>query len=502
MRRISLILAAVLAPVCASNAREGTPFYYQNFGQGQQFTVRQNPAGPQGQPIIVGNQPGRSVVGQNVTSEVFTVPRAGSGGGIGVPGGDHFTPFGVAFPPPNDWTVYGIAGRRFADFSFKTGVNSILKWDDMVFNDLGIGLRRDFSVGEYDMFLFGEYTRGSYVSGALSYDYDLKPYDERFPQYGLFTISVGEQTGTTNRIKFGLGARHIWDVLGWKISPVVGYEILRHDLRMFNHMYPNPATYIPLLTELGDYVVGDIYGNYFSLGMGLPIPDGLYQVCVGPEDVLMVQVGSNGAPLVDGSGNLIMTSWELIMGDLPWGVPGGSCIIIGGDGPIMIPGTTHIYNTSWAGIYLGIELEKQMTFNDKLRFYGQVSAPRYSAEGIWPNRHDWQQNPSFIDEGSNGAFSYRFEMEYTYNLNENLQISIKADHEHFRVGNISGRLFVSEYTAYVIDQDGQYVLVQLPDGNWIPKIETIPAHEQFIQDSLKWAKWQSFGLNLGLKYLF
>lgn len=484
LRKISTILAAVFMPVAALAAREGTPTYYKSYDQ---------------MPSAVAAQQ-RNVIGQQVAaSQVFAIPTEGAMiGALGV-NGAVMTPSGVAFESPNDWTISANYTRRFANFQFETGVQSVLKWDDMIFNEFSAQVRRDFKMRDYDLFLFGEYSHGIYESGGMSTDFDLKPYDDRFPNYGLFTISVGDQGGSTNRMKFGLGAWRVFDVLGWKISPSVGYEIFHHDLEMSDHYYPNQATYIPLLDELGNYIIGDEYGKYGSISQGQDIPEGWYQVCIGPEDILMAQAGTNG-PLFDPiTGQLLLRTYDDSMGDLPWGVPAGNCVIIGGDGPIVVEGVTHIYNTTWTGIYVGLELEKQMTYTDKLRFYGQLSLPKYSSEGIWPNRDDWQQHPSFIDEGDNGAFAYRLEMEYNFSLNENLILALKADTEYFHVGKVPGTLFVAEYSAYVVDEYGQYV-VDAQTG--FPIIETIEAHEEHIQDSLKSATWTSFGLSLGLKYTF
>ena len=267
---------------------------------------------------------------------------------------------------------------------------------------------------------------------------------------------------------------------------------------MGNHLYPNPGVYLPLMTNTGDYVFGDTAGNYYAVGTDVYVADdsGLYQVCMGPEDIKVV-LASLGGSSVDGVlyplGNTLTTvDYNSSMGNLPWGVVEGDCVVIGGDGVIKVEGTTHIYNTTWSGFYLGLELEKQMTLADKLRFYFQVSMPKYSAEGTWPNRDDWQQNPSFLDEGDNGAFAYEAEMEYTYNLSDRMQISLKADTNYFHIGKIPGELYVAKSVIYYEDENNP--------GNWIA--EEVPAYTEHVSESLKEANWKSFGLHLGLKYSF
>ena len=228
-------------------------------------------------------------------------------------------------------------------------------------------------------------------------------------------------------------------------------------------------------------------------------PDTWYQVCMGPEDIkVVVQNGSTSGYVTALGTSLVTQDYTSSMGDVPWGVYGGECVIIGGDGPIKVGGVTHIYNTTWSGFYLGLEIEKQMTLADKLRFYFQVSLPKYSSEGIWPNRTDWQQSPSFLDEGSNGAYAYAAELEYNMRLSSRVQLELKVDTNLFHVGKIPGQLYIAEYTDFVIDENGQYVL----DDNGLPYLETVPAHTEYISNSLKNATWQSFGLHLGVKFAF
>lgn len=118
--------------------------------------------------------------------------------------------------------------------------------------------------------------------------------------------------------------------------------------------------------------------------------------------------------------------------------------------------------------------------------------PKYSSEGTWPNRDDWQQNPSFLDEGDNDAFAYEAEIEYVYNLSDRLKLSLKADTNYFHIGKIPGELYVAESYVFVEDLENL--------GNYY--VDKIPAHTEYVKDSLKEATWQSFGLHLGLKYSF
>lgn len=482
-------LCGILAPLTAFASNEGVPSYYQT----EMTTANQAAYGQyasQGYTKYVGQSGNKQIVGSQSYS--YQVPRPTVNTNVGA-----MTANGIALPTEDKTNIYATYTRRFADFEFKTGVNSVLEWDDMVFNEIGVGLQHNFSIRNFDMFAYGEYSMGFMSHGGMSMDYDLEPYDNSKPNEGIFTISVGDQTGRTNHFKVGIGAHHIWDIGGWKLSPSFGYEIFNHNLEMSDHYYPNPGIFLPLMTSNGDYVYGDLEGNYYSVPINMEAPDDWYQVCMSPEDIKLVQTTNSGGIFGLGT-SLITGDYNPDMGYIPWGVDSGECVIIGGDGPVIVEGTTHIYNTTWSGFYVGLEIEKQMTLADKLRFYFQVGLPNYSSEGTWPNRTDWQQNPSFIDEGSNGAYSYAAEMEYNYRISDRMQLAIKVDTNLFYVGNIGGELYLAEYSQWLVDENGYYVT----DENGLPILETVPAQTVYISDQLEHATWQSFGLHVGLKYSF
>ncbi|MBQ8255902.1 MAG: hypothetical protein IJY99_02980 [Alphaproteobacteria bacterium] len=492
-------LSGIFAPLVAFAANEGVPTYYQTSSAPNANQTGYGQYANQGYTKYVGKSGTKQVVGSRTYS--YQVPRAQMPNIAGT-----MTANGIAMPMGSEpaTTMYAGYSRRFADFEFETGVNSVLEWDDMIWNEIRVGARHNFSLRDFDLSVFGEYAYGDMSHGGLSMDYDLKPFDEADPSYGIFTISMGDQSGRSNYFRFGISAHHIWDIGGWKLSPTFGYEIFKHNLEMSNHYYPNPGIYLPLMTDKGDYVYGDENGYFYTLPVTEVAPDDWYQVCMSPEDIKLVQAPNSGFNELGSS--LVTGDYDSALGDIPWGVTSGECVIIGGDGPVIVEGTTHKYNTTWSGFFVGLEIEKQMTLKDKLRFYMQFGLPKYSSEGIWPNRTDWQQNPSFLDEGSNGAYSYSAEMEYNYKISDRMQLSLKVDTNLFHVGKIPGELYIAEYTTYLVDENGQYVLEETVDANgnviMLPILETVSAYTEKVSDSLKQATWQSFGLHLGFKYAF
>ena len=268
-----VFFAAFLAPFAAFAANEGVPAYYQSAPQATANKAAYGKYANMGYEQYVGKSGQKQIVGTNTYT--YQIPRAkvtnptdssamlvdANGNLIGAANGT-FTANGIALPAEAEprTSVYAGYSRRFADFQFKTGVNSVLEWDDMIFNEVNVGARHNFSLRNFDLFAYADYTYGDMESGGLSMDYDLEPYDWADPEYGIFTISMGDQTGRTNHFKFGIGAHHIWDIAGWKLSPSIGYEIFKHNLKMSDHIYPNPGIYLPMMSEAGDYVYGDEEG--------------------------------------------------------------------------------------------------------------------------------------------------------------------------------------------------------------------------------------------------
>ena len=145
-------LSLILAPVVASAANEGVPSYYQTERAATANQVGYNQYASQGYTKYVGTSGNKQAVGSRTYS--YQVPRVPqyTAQPIGV-----MTTNGIALPAQNEHATSVYAGytRRFADFEFETGVNSILEWDDMVINEITVGARHNFSLRDFDLSVHG-----------------------------------------------------------------------------------------------------------------------------------------------------------------------------------------------------------------------------------------------------------------------------------------------------------------------------------------------------------
>ena len=124
-RRFLSILCAIAAPLCGFASSEGVPVYYPNSNANRNAYAKYK---KYGYTDYVGNNGRKQVISSQQSS--YKVPRyqpdfnrgAMTTNGISTAVSDYKT------------TIYAQYARRFADFEFTTGVNSILEWDDMVFN--------------------------------------------------------------------------------------------------------------------------------------------------------------------------------------------------------------------------------------------------------------------------------------------------------------------------------------------------------------------------------
>ena len=173
VRTISF-LTGIFAPLAVLAANEGVPAYYQTTTAPTANQAAYERYAARGYTKYVGQSGSKQVLNSQTYSYQVPRPQAPTIAGT-------MTPNGIALPAENEHATHIYAGysRRFADFEFETGVNSILEWDDMIWNEIRVGAKHNFSLRNFDMSVFGEYAYGDMSHGGLSMDYDLKPLTAR-----------------------------------------------------------------------------------------------------------------------------------------------------------------------------------------------------------------------------------------------------------------------------------------------------------------------------------
>jgi hypothetical protein len=188
--------------------------------------------------------------------------------------------------------------------------------------------------------------------------------------------------------------------------------------------------------------------NYYNL---------LYGDLIGDEDFCYYTPGSianNGQVCLDKGENRL----NLVA------VFGGASLL-----EVDTPGITHIYNVNWFGPYVGLNLERAFSPLQTLNVYGEVFVPVYKAEGIWPYRTDWRQDPSFVDEGGT-SWGLLLDVTYKYRIRPNIEIFIGGEYEYLQAGGADTELYFTDGST-----------AELPG-------------------SILKAKWRSYSLLLGVSF--
>ena len=157
-----------------------------------------------------------------------------------------------------------------------------------------------------------------------------------------------------------------------------------------------------------------------------------------------------------------------------------------------------------AGIYRHVWLNKASKLH--VAPFGTFVRTQFAGEMLEDGGFDTDLSDARIGIETTVKYMDVPEMEYNYKLSDRIKLSLKVDTNLFHVGKIPGELYVAEYSQYVIDENGQYVMEEIiaEDGSvyYVPLLETVPAHTEKVTDSLKHATWQSFSLHVGFKYSF
>lgn len=309
-----------------------------------------------------------------------------------------------------DWNVLGVNGTYYfggatpvqANFGARYGVQSgeVLMVDD------------DISNGGY---LVSKYTNE--VDDILGY------------QTG-HAISVGTSKGGSQYgFNAALGLTDFFKYGRVKFTPSIGYRYLNYKLK----------------TEKSYGLTMDIFevvnSTAFEFVTCVQI-EGSDEIQCDPF-VLFEAVGDNnntitGRIMVDDE----LSNYIVVPSDINGAFPYG--LDLGGTYYYEQPGTSHDYKTTWAGPYVGLDMEYEINNTSVLTGGIEIGLPIYSSEGNQPYRVDWAHPKSVEDKGSFGdAVHFGLNAMWKTAVSDATMLTLGFTYDYYKVSKATAKTYLS-----------------------------------------------------------
>lgn len=374
---------------------------------------------------------------------------------------------------PSKWEFDIKYKKGEGQFMFENEVHSILNWDEVQINETIFSVSRDFML-KNRQYVF------SLTYGTGSASTDRTSDDDIFNE--LHLISLGKGSAKLKDMSLSLGMRNIYNIAGFDVTPVIGYKKKEQNFEMSDHSVPAPF-FLEYFCEGVDndgtctagidlashgLTVNDVYylvngerdytttvdtadlvipGDNLSYGMQIGEEDFCY-IASSKKEVCL-EAGEAGSNLLDAFGGV--SSLE------------------------TVEGVTHMYYVTWQGPFIGVNLEKMIGNRESLHIYSEFFKPSYKVWGNWPNRVDWQHDPSFIDEGGS-AWGFSFDATYKYLIKNSIALTLGVNYEYIKEKNADTKLYTNP--DYDPDGPGPY----------------------FLPNSILLARWKYYGIVLGVTF--
>jgi hypothetical protein len=130
------------------------------------------------------------------------------------------------------------------------------------------------------------------------------------------------------------------------------------------------------------------------------------------------------------------------------------------------PGTSHKYETSWAGPYLALDAEYEINQNNMVSARLEIGLPAYSSQGDQPYRHDWMHPKSVEDEGGFGdAWHIGLGADWKTALTDSVALSVGFTYNYYTLSGGNAKTYLNSGFYY----DASYwAVVEAPvaDGGY------------------------------------
>lgn len=193
-------------------------------------------------------------------------------------------------------------------------------------------------------------------------------------------------------------------------------------------------------------------------------------------------------------------------------IPAGSVQLdVGGTYYYEQMGTSHEYETTWAGPYVALDAE--YTIDSKNAIVGgiELGLPVYSSEGNQPYRYDWAHPKSVEDKGSFGdAFHFGMNAMWKTAVTDATMLTLGFTYDYYSVSKASAKTFLNSayytelYNAY---EDAYDAAISDAERNYYAnELDTIDEYRAagWVLQSSKEVNsvYKSMGIRLGVEVKF
>lgn len=121
------------------------------------------------------------------------------------------------------------------------------------------------------------------------------------------------------------------------------------------------------------------------------------------------------------------------------------------------PGTSHKYETEWAGPYIALDMEYAINDTNHVSGGLEFGLPMYSSTGDQPYRIDWQHPTSVKDEGGLGdAYHLGLNAMWSTMLSDVVGLSLGFTYDYYSVSKADATTYLSS-SYYKLMYDNGYI---------------------------------------------
>lgn len=302
---------------------------------------------------------------------------------------------------------------------------SILSYNNLSWNVFSANAGYSFNAGDIKLKIDGGLKYGLQSGSSSMIDDDItkggiggtKWIDQNDPnkileESSIAALSIGKsEDGNQFGLNIGLGFQDVFKIGKANFTPSFGYRIFKHKLQTNK----NYGLSIERTTKNCIEVNGE-------------------KQC----DIVLVAVDNNGSKTIL---NRSKVNYDYSITNLPGGI---NDLDAGNTYYFSQPGVSHIYETSWNGLYLAMDMLYEINPYNNVDGRLEIGLPSYFSEGSQPYRKDWK-NPKSVEDSKEifGALHLGFSSNYNTNINDNVMLSIGFTYDYYSVNGANAKTFLS-----------------------------------------------------------